>query len=210
MRLQGIGVMARTPKTVEDRREQILDAAMRAFARKGFTRATNKDIAQEAGITPGLIYHYFENKEAVLKAMIEERSPARLVRALSQGSQALPPETFLRLLTQQALQKVEGDDFVQILRVMLPEAIHNEAVSPLIANVLGEIIFSLSNYLAACMERGELRQADSLLAAQLFIGSVMAFVLRRHVLRDPLALQYSQQQIVDIVVTTMLNGLLPR
>jgi AcrR family transcriptional regulator len=202
--------MARTPKTVEDRREQILDAAMRAFARKGFTRATNKDIAQEAGITPGLIYHYFENKEAVLKAMIEERSPAQLVRALSQEARALPPATFLRQLTQQALQRVEGDDFVQMLRVMLPEAIHNETVSPLIANVLGDIVTSLSSYLAVCMERGEIRQADSLLVAQTFIGSVMAFVLRRHVLHDPLALQYSQQQIADIVVTTMLEGLLPR
>ncbi len=202
--------MARTPKTVEDRREQILAAAMRAFARKGFTRATNKDIAQEAGITPGLIYHYFENKEAVLKAMIEERSPVRLVRALSQELQTLPPETFLRLVTQQALQRVESEDFVQMLRVMVPEAIHNEAVSPLIANALREVVSSLSSYFAARMEQGELRQADSMLVAQTFLGSVMAFVLRRHVLRDPLALQYSQQEIADIVVTTILEGLLPR
>jgi AcrR family transcriptional regulator len=47
--------MPRTPKVVEDRREQIIDAAMRVFAQKGFSGATNKDIAHEAGITPGLI-----------------------------------------------------------------------------------------------------------------------------------------------------------
>ncbi|MBV8695756.1 MAG: TetR family transcriptional regulator, partial [Ktedonobacteraceae bacterium] len=46
--------MARTPRVVEDRREQIIDAAMRVFSQKGFTRATNKDIAHEAGITAGL------------------------------------------------------------------------------------------------------------------------------------------------------------
>src|SRR5436190_1207531 len=56
--------MARTPKVVEDRREQIIDAAMHVFAQKGFTKATNKDIAHEAGITPGLIYYYFESKDA--------------------------------------------------------------------------------------------------------------------------------------------------
>ena len=44
--------MARTPKVVEDRREQIVQAAMRVFARKGFMRSINKDIAAEAGITP--------------------------------------------------------------------------------------------------------------------------------------------------------------
>ncbi len=60
--------MARTPKVVEDRREQIIDAAMKVFSQKGFLRATNKDIAREAGITPGLIYYYFENKEALLTA----------------------------------------------------------------------------------------------------------------------------------------------
>ncbi len=74
--------MARTPKVVEDRREQIIEAAMRVFAQKGFTRATNKDIAREAGITAGLIYHYFESKEAVLKAIIEGRSPLKVVRSM--------------------------------------------------------------------------------------------------------------------------------
>ncbi|HJT57159.1 MAG TPA: helix-turn-helix domain-containing protein, partial [Ktedonobacteraceae bacterium] len=63
--------MARTPKVVEDRREQIIDAAMHVFAEKGFVRATNKDIAREAGITPGLIYHYFDSKEALLKAIVD-------------------------------------------------------------------------------------------------------------------------------------------
>jgi AcrR family transcriptional regulator len=202
--------MARTPKVVEDRREQILDAAMRAFARKGFTRATNKDIAQEAGITAGLIYHYFESKEAVLKAMIEERSPIRLVRSLSQELQALPPETFLRLLIQQVLQRVESDNFVQVIRVLLPEAIHNPAISPLAVNVLQEAIQFLSNYFSAKMEYGELRQVDALLVAQTLLNSVIGFVLRRQILRDSLALQYTQEQIVDSVVTTALYGLLPR
>ncbi len=202
--------MARTPKVVEDRREQILDAAMSAFSRKGFTRATNKDIAQEAGITAGLIYHYFDSKEAVLKAIVEERSPLRLIRSLPQEVQDLPPETLLRLLVRQALQIVEGENFVQVLRVILPEAIHNPDISPLAVNVLQEAIQFLSHYFSIKMERGELRQADALLAAQTFFNCVIGFVLRRQILHDPQALQYTHEQIVDSVVTTALNGLLPR
>lgn len=202
--------MGRTVKVVEDRREQILDAAMRAFALKGFTRATNKDIAREAGITPGLIYHYFENKEAVLRAIITERSPVRLMHTLSQETLALPPETFLRQLGQQVLEIVEGDTFVQIIRVLLPEAIHNQAIAPIASSVLQEAIIFLSNYFAASMERGELRQDDSLLIAQTFIGCLMGFVLRRQILHDPLALQYTRKQIANTVVTTTLYGLLPR
>src|SRR2546427_12891171 len=94
-------LMARTPKVVEDRREQILDAAMRVFAQKGFTRATNKDIAREAGITAGLIYYYFDSKEGLLKAIIETRSPVRLMTSLSPQVFAMPPEVFLRFMIRQ-------------------------------------------------------------------------------------------------------------
>ncbi len=60
--------MARTPKMTEDRREQIIDAALRVFAEKGFARATNSEIAREAGnMTPGLIYYYFKRKEDLRK-----------------------------------------------------------------------------------------------------------------------------------------------
>src|ERR1700694_5181845 len=113
--------MARTPKIVEDRREQIIDAAMRVFSQKGFTRSTNKDIAREAGITPGLIYHYFENKEALFKAIVEQRSPLQAVRSVSPQMLALPPEAFLRFLLQQILAIVESEAYVQVIRAFLPE-----------------------------------------------------------------------------------------
>jgi len=60
------------------------------------------------------------------------------------------------------------------------------------------------------MESGELRQADPALTSQVLLGGVMALVLRRQIIRDPTALQYTQEQIVDAVVDTVLNGLVPR
>jgi TetR/AcrR family transcriptional repressor of uid operon len=52
-----------------DRRTQILEAAMICFAKRGFHQASMHDISAEAGISVGLIYRYFENKEAVIGAM---------------------------------------------------------------------------------------------------------------------------------------------
>src|SRR5215470_7491445 len=98
--------MARTPKVVEDRREQIIDAAMRVFAQKGYGNATNKDIAREAGITPGLIYYYFESKEALLYALLEERSPLKLMASFPPQVLELPPEQFFPMLMRQALDIV--------------------------------------------------------------------------------------------------------
>jgi AcrR family transcriptional regulator len=55
-----------------DRREQILRAAMICFAKCGFHQTTMHDISAQAGISVGLIYRYFENKEAVISTMASE------------------------------------------------------------------------------------------------------------------------------------------
>jgi len=55
----------------QDRREQIMQAAMVCFAKRGFHQASMHDISAEAGISVGLIYRYFENKEAVISAMAD-------------------------------------------------------------------------------------------------------------------------------------------
>src|SRR5688500_15581529 len=117
--------MARTPTVVEDRREQIMEAALHVFARKGFVRATNKDIAQEAGITPGLIYHYFASKEDLLRAAIAEHSPLRLIHTLPAKILDQPPEVFLRFMAQQLLTIIEDDRFVRLMRVFLPEVVYH-------------------------------------------------------------------------------------
>src|SRR6266404_3186070 len=58
------------PSTL-DRRTQILEAAIVCFAKRGFHQASMHDISAEAGISVGLIYRYFQNKEAVISAMAD-------------------------------------------------------------------------------------------------------------------------------------------
>src|SRR2546423_10154634 len=57
--------------TTHDRRTQILEAAVVCFAKHGFHQASMHDISAEAGISVGLIYRYFQNKEAVIAAMAD-------------------------------------------------------------------------------------------------------------------------------------------
>jgi AcrR family transcriptional regulator len=201
--------MARTVKTVEDRREQIMEAALRVFANKGFTGASNKDIAREAGITPGLIYHYFESKEALLKAIFDDRSPQRIVRSNPEQILGLPPKQFLRLVVRQMLTVVEDEKYMELLRVYLPEAIYHPESVPIGTASFDEGTHFVEGYLAAKMESGELCKMDPSLVTRLVMGSVMNIALLRQILHDPLALQYSQDQIIESVVALALNGLLP-
>jgi AcrR family transcriptional regulator len=57
---------------VEDKRRQILDAAVRVFARRGYHGSRVGDIAEEAGVAHGLLYHYFSSKEQVLQLVFSE------------------------------------------------------------------------------------------------------------------------------------------
>jgi len=202
--------MARTPKVVEDRREHIIDAAMRVFSQKGFTKATNKDIAREAGITPGLIYYYFESKEALLKAIIETRSPVQLLNSLPQQMFELPPEMFLRFLIQRVLGIVETENFIRLARMLLPEIVHSPEMASMLTAIFQRVLGFLGGFLDEKMQCGELRRIDVALASQAILGTVMGFVLRRQILQDPAALQYSHEQIAQSVVETVLQGLLPR
>ena len=64
--------MARTAAAV-DRRRQILDAAVRVFARQGYHACRVSDIADEAGVAYGLVYHYFRSKDEVMNELFTER-----------------------------------------------------------------------------------------------------------------------------------------
>jgi AcrR family transcriptional regulator len=70
-----------------DRRAQILNAALACFAKHGFHQASMHDISAEAGISVGLIYRYFENKEAVISAMAE-RHKKEIGEVLERAKQA--------------------------------------------------------------------------------------------------------------------------
>src|SRR5581483_8111422 len=74
------------------RRRQILDAAKRRFGRIGFHSTRIGDIADEAGVSVGLIYKYFEGKEALIEAIVQddiELQLERLSAALSAGGRSL-------------------------------------------------------------------------------------------------------------------------
>ena len=62
-----------------DKRRQILDAAVRVFARQGFHATRVSDIADEAGVAYGLVYHYFRSKDEVLNELFVERWSLLLV-----------------------------------------------------------------------------------------------------------------------------------
>ena len=107
------------------RRNQILDAAAKVFAEKGFHPTTIKDIATEAGIAHGTIYTYFENKTALLLAIFD-----RMKASIIQEHMPLTPDTsdfrtFIHSFIQLPLMGLKQDNFA-LFRIVLSEMMVSE------------------------------------------------------------------------------------
>ncbi len=76
------------PEEVENRRQEIIEAARRCFLRSGFHQTSTDEICHEAAITPGGLYHYFGSKEEIISAVIEDaaRSTVKLLTSMTESA----------------------------------------------------------------------------------------------------------------------------
>ena len=91
-----------------DKRERILDAAERIFARHGFFAAKVSDVAKEAGVADGTIYLYFKNKDDLLISLFERRMQ-QLNETLRTAIAGKPPREQLRTFIRTYLQLVHDE-----------------------------------------------------------------------------------------------------
>ncbi len=108
--------MATRAVSQEERRRQILDAAVRAFAKRGYHASRVSDIAEEAGVAYGLVYHYFESKEAVLEAIFTDTWGTMLEAIRSVEETETSPREQLRKTAAIVLRTWRNDpDLVRVL-----------------------------------------------------------------------------------------------
>src|SRR5262252_6753990 len=138
-------------ESVSDRPCQILDAALVCFAKRGFHQTSMHDISAEAGISVGLIYRYFENKEAVISAMAD-RHKKEISEVLERARQAPTLLESLEILftahcCEDAPQVVSA--FVVDLYA---EASRNPHVADLVRDVLETAMNGVTNLIARAPE----------------------------------------------------------
>ena len=202
--------MPRKPgPSAADRRNQILEAALKVFAAKGFKGATNQDIADEADISPGLIYRYFKNKEDLLFALIEHRVEPGGVPVPIEQMQAFPPEHVLPMLAHYGLSRLDNQDAANLFKLFMGEAAYSDHIRAIANTNINRLIDPVARYLAAQMEQGKLRQDDPMLCAQTFLAGLMGTLVRRRLLGDNKMLSYSVDEIVHTVVGIFLRGMRP-
>jgi AcrR family transcriptional regulator len=155
---------------VEDKRALIRGAAVRAFAAKGYHACRVSDIAEEAGVAYGLVYHYFGSKEAVLETVFRETWQAMLdaIRAVEELGEPAPVQ--VRKVAAIVLRTWRDDP--DLVRVLVREVTR----SPQLQHEIGEISLAFAA-LERIIERGKAEGSfradlDSRLAAAMLYGAL--------------------------------------
>jgi len=154
----------------EEKRRLILDAAVRVFARGGYHTSRVSDIAEEAGIAHGLLYHYFSSKEEVLATVFRENWGELLGRLAVVESSDEPADEQLRGMAKILLRSWRNDP--DLVRVMVREVARSSHLNDQI-----EEIGAAFSMIQRVVERGQAEGAfrpglDPRLASWIFSGGL--------------------------------------
>ncbi|HWD63789.1 MAG TPA: TetR/AcrR family transcriptional regulator [Solirubrobacteraceae bacterium] len=188
--------------TVVDKRRVILAAAVRVFARQGFHTCRVADIADEAGVAYGLVYHYFSSKEQILDTLFLERWDVMLGAIAEADGAALPPREKLRAVASFILESYRHDP--ELMKVIIVEVTRA-------ANTFGrthlakirEAYAGIANIVRRAQQDGLFRsEVDAMFAAQAFYGLVEQ-VLTTWIFEDrptaPAEIERVKTEIVEMI-----------
>jgi len=173
-------------KATLDKRRLILDAAVRVFARQGFHACRVADIADEAGVAYGLVYHYFASKDEVLDTLFLERWNVMLEMIREVDAEPIPVREKLAAIVSFIVDSYQHDpDLMKVIIVEVTRA----------ANSFGQ------THLA------EIREAYEL------IGGIVAKAQAEGVFRPEIEARFAAMAFygaIEQLLTGWIFGLLPQ
>jgi AcrR family transcriptional regulator len=191
---------------VEARRRQILIGASTVFAKKGYHKATTKEIARAAGVAEGTIYNYFNNKRELLLAMVAMIATQGFKNKILDRPPDDPRE-FLTLVLQDRYQLVQ--DYGHVIAPLvaeifndtdLREAVYNELFKPLLVLI--------EQYLQSHIDAGRLKPIDPLIITRTIIGAMIVNTASKLSKLEPRYENVPSDLMIEQIVSLILGGLL--
>jgi AcrR family transcriptional regulator len=188
------------------RRKQILDAATRVFAEKGFHRATIKDIARVAGIADGTIYTYFASKTEVLLGILHRlnESTEREQQLTLEGEQDL--RSFFTTYLRQRMALLWPN--AEVFQAVLPEMLVNEELRALYYQQVLVPTFTVAEHsLQAQRGAGQLQGLDVSLTARAIAGLLLGLLTLQLLGDEVIARRW--EELPEVLTTLLFDGLQP-
>jgi len=172
-------------KAAMDKQRAILDAAVRVFARQGFHACRVSDIADEAGVAYGLVYHYFDSKDEILDTLFLERWNVMLHTITEVDEQPIPVREKLAAIASFIIDSYRHDpDLMKVIIVEVTRA----------ANSFGQT------------HLGQIREAYRL------IGEIVIQAQQEGVFKEEIDAEFAAMAFygaIEQVLTGWIFGLLP-
>jgi AcrR family transcriptional regulator len=192
----------------ETRKEQILQAATAVFARLGFYKARMDDVVQEAGLSKGAVYWYFESKDEIITTILDRFMQQELENftRLSQGEGPIP-KRLRTLMTALGKEMTSISDLIPIAYEYYAVAAREETTRKKFDQYLSGYVDILEELISEGIERGELKEvptrevAISLVA--LMEGCMLLWVLRTSDRRKP-----DLEKLYETSIDLVLEGLI--
>jgi TetR/AcrR family transcriptional regulator, fatty acid metabolism regulator protein len=161
-----------TARPAVDKRRLILDAAVRVFARQGFHTCRVSDIADEAGVAYGLVYHYFQSKDEVLDTLFLERWDVMLDAIREVDRTEVPAREKLRAIASFIIESYRHDpDLMKVIIVEVTRAANSFGAVHL--GKITEAYGQISGIVEQAQRSGEFRDTVSPeFAAMAFYGAI--------------------------------------
>lgn len=189
------------PELQQQRREQILGGAERCFRAKGFHQSSMQDIAREAGVSMGLLYRYFENKEAIVAsfATIDSASVIALIGELATSEK---PIDFIPTMIRRLARESADPEYLRLYMEVFAESLRN----PRLLEALVESEESVRHALVVAIKSQQaarrLASIDAGALADVLLGLADGISLRATLVRQ------FKPAAVEKIVAAMMVGVL--
>lgn len=191
-------------QTIELRRNQILEGAASVFVKKGFHKATTKEIARAAGVAEGTIYNYFENKRELLVAMVD------LVAMQSLKQIVLRPDDPRKLLTAVMQDRFQlTQDWGSLLAPIMAEIFSDvELRQALYQQVVIPVSAHLEQFVQAQIDSGRFHQIDPVIVTRSLMGALLINFALKLTGLDERYKNFTNDSMIEQLTTLFLDGLI--
>ncbi|MGO9061672.1 MAG: TetR/AcrR family transcriptional regulator [Candidatus Binataceae bacterium] len=196
---------AKHEQYAEARRDQILDAALRIFARKGFAESTVDEIAVEAGLAKATLYLYFPSKEALLQKLVDHYRLVPDLGGLMESIRDLPPVGGIPRLVAGIWRQLK--EHKETAHVLVREIFSNPQRAKLYTEQIrlpGQQ--ALASYLETWMKRGKLKKTHPVASAQCLFGMLWFFLQSQELMGGKELTPLSDETICSTVSKIFLSG----
>lgn len=190
-----------------DTRTKILDAGLRLFSKKGYLRATTREIARKAGVAELTLFRHFSSKELLFEEIINTFTFLPTLRGLLPEIKNMPYEEALAEIARRFLERLL--ERKELIRIMHSESqLYPEKVREIYHNFIHEMFRTLASYFAELQDAGVLRNFNPELAARAFLGMFFSYFNAREMMAYRAAKAADPADAVQAYVDIFVNGTL--